>query len=307
MTLTSSLKSEKLEYFLEGNTNLVKLGIVAKTRISEFGPQLVKILERLYSYGCQVFVDQKVVDDLTLENVEGHPREALPAISDALIVFGGDGTLLSVARLVGEQSCPILGVNLGALGFLTEVTLEEFDAAASKLVSGDFRTSRRSLLEINLLRQDGTTAKYRALNDAVINKGALARIISMEAYCDEDFIANFLADGIIVATSTGSTAYSLSAGGPIVHPTQDLIVLTPICPHTLTNRPLILPRQSEVRIRLKAGEEVMLTVDGQVGTTVNPGDEIRCRLAEHSIELVDSSSRNFFDVLRQKLKWAERL
>ena len=307
MTVSSSLKRKKLECLVAGSTHLVKVGIVAKTRIQEFGPQLVKILEHLRSYGCQVFVDQKVVDDLSLENVEGRAREALPAISDALIVFGGDGTLLSVARLVGEQSCPILGVNLGSLGFLTEVTLEEFDAAARKLVSGDFRTSRRSLLEINLLRQDGTTAKYRALNDAVINKGALARIISMEAYCDEDFIANFLADGIIVATSTGSTAYSLSAGGPIVHPTQDLIVLTPICPHTLANRPLILPRQSEVRIRLKVGEEVMLTVDGQVGTTVNPGDEIRCRLAEQSIELVDSSSLNFFDVLRQKLKWAERL
>ena len=307
MTVSSSLKRKKLECLVAGSTHLVKVGIVAKTRIQEFGPQLVKILEHLRSYGCQVFVDQKVVDDLSLENVEGRAREALPAISDALIVFGGDGTLLSVARLVGEQSCPILGVNLGSLGFLTEVTLEEFDAAARKLVSGDFRTRRRSLLEINLLRQDGTTAKYRALNDAVINKGALARIISMEAYCDEDFIANFLADGIIVATSTGSTAYSLSAGGPIVHPTQDLIVLTPICPHTLANRPLILPRQSEVRIRLKAGEEVMLTVDGQVGTTVNPGDEIRCRLAEQSIELVDSSSRNFFDVLRQKLKWAESL
>ena len=307
MTVSSSLKRKKLECLVAGSTHLVKVGIVAKTRIQEFGPQLVKILEHLRSYGCQVFVDQKVVDDLSLENVEGRAREALPAISDALIVFGGDGTLLSVARLVGEQSCPILGVNLGSLGFLTEVTLEEFDAAARKLVSGDFRTSRRSLLEINLLRQDGTTAKYRALNDAVINKGALARIISMEAYCDEDFIANFLADGIIVATSTGSTAYSLSAGGPIVHPTQDLIVLTPICPHTLANRPLILPRQSEVRIRLKVGEEVMLTVDGQVRTTVNPGDEIRCRLAEQSIELVDSSSLNFFDVLRQKLKWAERL
>ena len=285
----------------------MKVGVVAKTRIQEFATQLVGILERLRSYGCQVFVDQQVVDDLALEHVEGHPREVLPEISDALIVLGGDGTLLSVARLIGGQSCPILGVNLGSLGFLTEVALEEFDAAARKLVSGDFRTSRRSLLEINLLRQHGTTAKYRALNDAVINKGALARIISMEAYCDEDFIANFLADGIIVATSTGSTAYSLSAGGPIVHPTQDLIVLTPICPHTLANRPLILPRQSEVRIRLKVGEEVMLTVDGQVGTTVNPGDEIRCRLAEQSIELVDSSSLNFFDVLRQKLKWAERL
>ena len=285
----------------------MKVGIVAKTRIQEFGPQLAKILERLRSYGCRVFVDQKVVEDLALENVEGHPREALPEISDALIVFGGDGTLLSVARLVGEQSCPILGVNLGSLGFLTEVTLEEFDVAASKLVKGDFQTSRRSLLEVRLLRQDGTTAEYRALNDAVINKGALARVISLETYCDQDFIANFLADGIIVATSTGSTAYSLSAGGPIIVPTQDLILLTPICPHTLTNRPLIIPRESEVRIGLKDGEEVMLTVDGQVGTTVCPGDEIRCRLAEKPIELIESSSRNFFDVLRQKLKWAERL
>ncbi len=285
----------------------MKVGIVAKTRLQEFGPQLTEILGRLRSYGCQVFVDRKVVEDLGLENEQGHPLEALPEISDALIVFGGDGTLLSVARLVGRETCPILGVNLGSLGFLTEVTLDEFDVAARKLVKGDFRTSRRSLLQVRLLRQDGTTAEFRALNDAVVNKGALARIISMETYCDEDFIANFLADGIIVATSTGSTAYSLSAGGPIIVPTQDLILLTPICPHTLTNRPLIIPRQSEVRIGLTDGEEVMLTVDGQVGTTVDPGDEIRCRLADTSIELIEPTSRNFFDVLRQRLKWAERL
>lgn len=275
--------------------------------MQEFAPRLSGILERLREDGCQVIVDQRVVDDLELQNVEGRPREELPRLADALIVFGGDGTLLSVARLVGDESCPILGVNLGALGFLTEITLEEFDVAAEQLVQGNFETSRRSLLEVELRRQDGTEAQFRALNDAVINKGALARIINLEAHCDRDFIANFLADGMIVATSTGSTAYSLSAGGPIIVPTQDVLVLTPICPHTLTNRTLIIPRESEIRIGLTAGEEVMLTVDGQVGTPVHPGDEVHCRLSPSSIELIKPVSRNFFDVLRQKLKWAERL
>lgn len=285
----------------------MKIGILAKTRVPEFGQQLPRILEHLGELDCQISLDRKIVVDFELAKFEGVPSEELPRISDALIVFGGDGTLLSVARLIGEETCPILGVNLGSLGFLTEVTLEEFEIASTQLVEGKFRTSRRSLLEVKLLRQDGTVAEYEALNDAVINKGALARIISLEAYCDQDFIANFLADGIIIATPTGSTAYSLSAGGPIVVPTQDLIVLTPICPHTLTNRTLIIPRSSEVHVRLRAGEEVMLTVDGQVGTKMRPGDQVYCRLSGKSIELIQATSRNFFDVLRQKLKWAERL
>ncbi len=285
----------------------MNIGILAKTRVPEFGQQLTRILEHLGAADCQIFLDRKIVDDFELAHFEGLPSEELLCISDALIVFGGDGTLLSVARLIGEETCPILGVNLGSLGFLTEVTLEEFEVAATQLLEGNFRTSRRSLLEVKLVRRDGTIAKYEALNDAVINKSALARIISLEAYCDQDFIANFLADGMIIATPTGSTAYSLSAGGPIVVPTQDLIVLTPICPHTLTNRPLIIPRSSEVRVRLRDGEEVMLTVDGQVGTKMLPGDQLYCRLSGKSIELIQATSRNFFDVLRQKLKWAERL
>ena len=285
----------------------MKVGIIAKTRVQEFSSQLTRILEHLEAAGCEVFLDCKIVEDFRLDHFEGRPPEELPRISDALIVFGGDGTLLSVARLIGDETCPILGVNLGSLGFLTEVTLEEFEIAATQLVEGEFRTSRRSLLEVRLAREDGTTAEYSALNDAVINKGALARIISLEAYCDQDFIANFQADGMIISTPTGSTAYSLSAGGPIVVPTQDLIVLTPICPHTLTNRPLIIPRSSEVRIGLSDGEEVMLTVDGQVGTKMRPGDQVHCRLAGKSIELIRATSRDFFDVLRQKLKWAERL
>ena len=148
-------------------------------------------------------------------------------------------------------------------------------------------------------------SSYRSLNEAVVNKGALARVITLETFCGEDLIANFTADGIIIATPTGSTGYSLSAGGPILLPTQELIVLTPICPHTLTSRSIIIPAKSEVKIRLQDGEDVMLTIDGQVGKKVLPGDEVICRTSDCFIELIESTSRSFFDVLRKKLKWAE--
>lgn len=285
----------------------MKIGIVAKTKAPEFAEQLPSILDFFSRKNCQVFFEKKIITDFRLDYLEGFSREELPRISDVLIVFGGDGTLLSVARLIGKESCPILGVNLGSLGFLTEVTLKELDVALTQLLEGDFQTSPRSLLEVNLVRKNGKTDQFRALNDVVINKGALARIINLEAYCDKKFIANFLADGVIIATQTGSTAYSLSAGGPIILPNQNLLILNPICPHTLTNRPLIIPSSSKIEINLKDGKEVTMTVDGQIGTTMLPGDQVHCRLSKNSIELIHSTSRNFFDVLRQKLKWAERL
>ena len=215
--------------------------------LSSFQVFSIFSLERIVRF----FSKKKIITDFRLDYLEGFSREELPRISDVLIVFGGDGTLLSVARLIGKESCPILGVNLGSLGFLTEVTLKELDVALTQLLEGDFQTSPRSLLEVNLVRKNGKTDQFRALNDVVINKGALARIINLEAYCDKKFIANFLADGVIIATQTGSTAYSLSAGGPIILPNQNLLILNPICPHTLTNRPLIIPSSSKIEINLK--------------------------------------------------------
>ncbi len=284
----------------------VKVGVIAKTHRTDFAGQLRDSIEWLQRRRCQVLVEGGLVEDLDLPKELAVAREEIPERADAIIVFGGDGTLLSVARLVRHHRAPILGVNLGSLGFMTEVTLDELPLALERLLTHDYRLSSRCMLRVELRRSGRPTQVFQALNDAVINKGALARIISMDAYCDTDFIANFLADGMIIATPTGSTAYSLSAGGPIVFPTEDLVTLTPICPHTLTNRPLIISADRQVRVILRSGDDIMLTVDGQVGMEMEEGDELLCTKSEHRIELIQPGHKNFFDILREKLKWGER-
>ncbi len=284
----------------------MKIGIIAKTHRADVGDQLRSALDFLESRGCELIVEDVAVQEFSLHRLAGHRREAIPALADVIIVFGGDGTLLSAARLVKHHRAPILGVNLGSLGFMTEISLEELPPALERLLAGDYRISRRCTLRVQVKRNDESVETFQALNDAVINKGALARIISMDAYSGPDFIANFLADGMIVATPTGSTAYSLSAGGPIIFPTENLIALTPICPHTLTNRALIIPAENEVHVVLRSGDDVMVTVDGQVGMKMNEGDTLICTQSEHPIELIQPGHKNFFDILREKLKWGER-
>ncbi len=284
----------------------MKIGVIAKTHRTDVAEQLKSALDWLSDRGCELIVDQDVVQEFRLEGVAGCPREEIPARADVMIVFGGDGTLLSAARLIKHHRAPILGVNLGSLGFMTEISLDSLGEALERLLKGDYRISRRCTLKVLVKRTNGEVHEFQALNDAVINKGALARIISMDAYSGRDFIANFLADGMIVATPTGSTAYSLSAGGPIIFPTESLIALTPICPHTLTNRPLIIPADTEVRVVLRSGDDVMVTIDGQVGLEMQEGDTLVCTRSEHPIELIQPGHKNFFDILREKLKWGER-
>ncbi len=284
----------------------VRIGVFAKTYRTDFADNLIKAIRWLESRDCRVLVDQHVVATFGLQEALAFAPEGIPEQADVIIVFGGDGTLLATARLIKQNRAPILGVNLGSLGFMTEVTLEELDSSLEKLLAGDYRISRRSLLQIVLKRKNGEVLSFEALNDAVINKGALARIINMDTFSGGDFITTFQADGLIIATPTGSTAYSLSAGGPIVYPTADLIVLTPICPHTLTNRPLIIPAESRVRVILESGDDVMLTVDGQVGTEMDEGDVLECTRSGNFVELIQPVDKSFFDILREKLKWGER-
>ena len=284
----------------------MRIGVLVKLTRPDFARELTEILTWLNERGCLTLVAEDVARELELSDTDTAPRHQLPELSDILLVFGGDGTLLSAARLVGKFSTPILGVNLGTLGFLTETSREDLIPSLERLLAGEYRISRRWKLAVELRRQKQSVASFEALNDAVINKGALARIISLEAYSGSDFIANFLADGLIVATPTGSTAYSLAAGGPILFPSESLIAITPICPHTLTNRPLILPATNQVRVLLRSGDEVMLTVDGQVGCAMQEGDELICTRSEKPIELIQPGSTTFFDILRQKLKWGER-
>ncbi len=225
-----------------------------------------------------------------------------------VVVLGGDGTLISVARLFSGREVPILGVNLGSLGFLTEITVEELYPVLERCLQGNLRLSERMMLEVVVTRGETELTRCHVLNDAVINKGALARIIELETTVDRYNLTTFKADGLIVSTPTGSTGYSMSAGGPIVHPVMCCIVITPICPHTLTNRPLVLPDQSVVRIEVKSSfdEMVYLTLDGQVGVELQEGDTVEVRRALKTTALVTSRDKDYFSILRTKLKWGER-
>lgn len=219
--------------------------------------------------------------------------------ADLAIVVGGDGTLLAAVRTLCDRQIPILAINHGGLGFLTEVTLDEMYPALDHVLSGEFVTDHRMMMDVTVGHRN-----YRALNDAVINKGILARIIELEARVDGQYVSSFRSDGLIVATPTGSTAYNLSAGGPIIFPSMSAMVMTPISPHTLTNRPIVLPGDVKIDVTLRSvQDEVHLTVDGQVGQPLNPGDRVTVQRSPVVVQLIAPSDKNYFDVLRGKLKW----
>jgi NAD+ kinase len=231
----------------------------------------------------------------------------IPDNTDLVVVLGGDGTLISVARLIGDREVPILGVNLGSLGFLTEITLDELCSSVDRYLSGDYRISERMMLHVAVVRNGLVIEEKRVLNDVVINKGALARIIDLETTINGNYLTTYKGDGLIISTPTGSTGYSLSANGPILYPELECFAITPICPHTLTNRPIVVASDSLITINLKCiNEDVFLTLDGQVGVELKCGDEIRIGKAQKRTRLIISSSRDYFEILRTKLKWGER-
>jgi NAD+ kinase len=237
----------------------------------------------------------------------GLPREHVPDGCDLAIVMGGDGTLLSAARAVGGRAIPILAVNLGGLGFLTAIVVSDLFPELDRALTGEHRLTRRRLLQVAVRRGDEVVAEYQALNDVVIAKSQIARIVDLDVWAGDSFVCEYKADGLIVSTPTGSTAYSLAAGGPIIFPTVGAVCITPICPHTLTNRPLIIPADLPVRVvgHMK-DEDSFLTVDGQVGGLLEPGDTVECMASKSEVLLVQTPGKTFFDVLRQKLKWGER-
>ncbi|HNU06994.1 MAG TPA: NAD(+)/NADH kinase [Pyrinomonadaceae bacterium] len=223
---------------------------------------------------------------------------------DLIVVLGGDGTILSAARVIGDRDVIVLGINYGSLGYLTEFRIEEMFSALDEVLSGNYEVDARVMLDVEHWRDGNRLAAGRVLNDVVINKAVLARIIEVEVNLNNLFVNAFRADGLIVSTPTGSTAYNLSAGGPIVYPTMDAVILTPICPFTLTNRPIVMPDTAEINMKLKnESDGVVLTLDGQVGYQMQIGDVVKIRKSSTTFNLVRPPTRNYFDVLRNKLKW----
>ena len=255
---------------------------------------------------CQPLVDTHLARHVGY--ARGLTEKQIRDRAELVVVLGGDGTLISVARLFSSCQVPIVGVNLGSLGFLTEITVEQLYPVLEQCLVGSHRITERMMLDVTVTRGDQGISRCQVLNDAVINKGALARIIELEARVNDDFLTTFKADGLIISTPTGSTGYSLSAGGPIVQPLMKCVLITPICPHTLTNRPIVLSYQSVIRITVKSSfdEMVYLTLDGQVGVELQEGDSIEIKRAETTTALVTSPEKDYFAILRAKLKWGER-
>ena len=285
--------------------NIKTVGINSKPGAGAAIQLVPSLVAWLRQRGIEIRCDQETA--AYDPSLTGMPRTSVPEGCDLLIVLGGDGTLLSAARAIGRREIPLLPVNLGGLGFLTAITIDEVYAELERAFHGEHRIAKRKLLSTEVVRGKEVIASYDALNDAVLTKASIARMIDLQACADEQFVANYKADGLIISTPTGSTAYSLAAGGPIIFPSVPAICMTPICPHMLTNRPVILPETSVIRIVSRAPDEsVFLTIDGQTGNPIREGDTIVCRSSDYSLHLVRPPRMMFFDVLRQKLKWGER-
>ena len=288
-----------------------RIGIIAKKNKPEATAIVRNLMEWLRPKKIKVYIEGEMGKLLSPALAGGYwesiDREEVPTGVEMIIVLGGDGTLLSVARRVWNKNIPILGVNLGGLGFLTEITLDELYPVLEKVLRDDFAINEREVLNAGVVRSGKRIAEFIVLNDAVINKGALARIIDLETTINGEYLSTFRSDGLIISTPTGSTAYNLSAGGPIVYPSLHTIIITPICPHTLTIRPIIIPDDVKIRALLKSSkEEVTLTLDGQQGFTLKFEDVVEVGKAEGRILLIKSPYRHYFELLREKLKWGER-
>ncbi len=288
-----------------------RVGVVAKSHLREATPHLIEIQAWLAGRGVTTIFETATAALLpSPPSVPPLDKPALAAAVDLVVVLGGDGTLLSVADSIAAagRDVPILGVNFGSLGFLTEATLRELYPSLEAALSGAAPVEARMMLHATTIRGGRALPDHLALNDVVITKAARSRMTDLSVLIGDEFVTRVKADGLIVATPTGSTAYNLAAGGPIVQPVLEAIVLTPIAPHMLTNRPIVIPAASLVRVQpmMDERDEIYLTIDGQDGYQLKAGDEVRIRCAERRVRLLRPSSRTYFDVLRQKLKWNER-
>ena len=284
---------------------LKTVGIISRPRREQLSAVIPPLLQWLEAHGIRALLDKETGSSVD-QSATARTRQELAGESDLLLVLGGDGTLLAAARVAAPRGIPLLPINMGSLGFLTSFTLEEMFPALEETLAGRSSVSERVLLRVDLDRAGQIIDGQRVLNEAVINKGALARMIDLELKIDGAFVCRYRADGLIVSTPTGSTAYSLSAGGPIVHPSVESLIITPICPHTLTDRPLVVRDSSSVEVSLSGdAESVFLTLDGQKGIPMESGDCVRIVRAPERLKLIQPPRKSYFDILRSKLKWGE--
>jgi len=282
------------------------VGIICKPRKEDLCVIIPGLTEWLEKRGITVLYDAETASCV------GEPGQALSRAdlglrADMALVLGGDGTLLAAARALGEHDIPVLAINLGGLGFLTSFPRQELYPALELVLGGNYRISERVLLDATLERSGTVVARHRALNDVVVNKAAMARILDIDLYLDGSYACSYKADGIIFSTPTGSTAYSLSAGGPILYPVVGAFVITPICPHALSNRPLVIPDETKIELVVAGGEEpAYLTIDGQVGVELRDMDRVFITKAHRKLKLVRPPGKQYFEILREKLKWGAR-
>ena len=279
-----------------------RIGIIVKQGEPEAIKAVRIFLRRMKKKNCEFIIESGLASIL---KVSGYDREDIPSRSDVIMVFGGDGTLLSVARLVGSQGVPILDINLGKLGFITEFTRDELDDNIDLIFSEKCCFEERIMLLADVFRQGKRLIQHNALNDVVLNKGALARMFEFDISIDKQYVSTFRADGLIISTPTGSTAHSLSAGGPIMYPTLETFLMTPICPHTLRSRPIVLPDIFTLEVKITSGDDVNLTLDGQTVYPLKVKDRIKIRKADYKTKFVILHDRDYFQILRTKLKWGE--
>lgn len=288
--------------------SIKRVGIVVKPHQPDALKTICGVVEWLAERGIVLVggpeIERERIEHETGCAVEALDHEALAGSVDLMLVLGGDGTMIATARMLGDTEVPVLGVNYGGLGYLAEFRVEELYTALESILDGNYRIDTRVMLRVELMRGDKEVTRTRVLNDVVINKSALARIIEIETNLNQQFVNSFRADGLIVSTPTGSTAYNLSAGGPVIYPSMNAVVITPICPFTLSNRPLVVPDDAVIELCLKTPkEDVALTLDGQVGLPLEFEDRVIIRKSRTTFQLVQPMNRNYFEVLRDKLRW----
>lgn len=283
----------------------MKFGITGKKDSTEVYEIARRLCEWLGERDIEFFVERNLGRNIEAENLLAEPD--LAAAVDIIVVFGGDGSFIWVSRIAQGHDVSILGCNLGGLGFLTEFTVDEFFPMMERVVAGDYEIERRDMISCSVVREDGEREEFTVLNDIVINNGPISKVVDLSIYIEERYVTTFKADGIIFATPTGSTAYSLSAGGPIIYPTLPVITVTPICPHILTNRPIVVPNTKKIRTRVLTDiQNTYLTLDGQVGVPLYLGDEVVLEGLESYVNIIKSPFRDYFNILKTKLMWSGR-